>query len=157
MRKIIYALLVLLAIVAVSRVIYEYRNHGQEIAANTKFKKHQMAIRQKGAPKVQMLDDIKAIEKIFYPALATCTPTNLADNEGVNYVIYGEEGNKCSFEKYDYSYSLKCNVPMKVAEQYAISGQTSKKYIDEVNNNDQYCQLDFDRKKKKTKKKKNYK
>ena len=99
MRKIIYALLVLLAIVAVSRVIYEYRNHGQEIAANNKFKKHQLSIRQKGAPKVQILDDIQAIEKIFYPALATCTPINLADSEGVNYVIYGEEGNKCSFEK----------------------------------------------------------
>lgn len=141
MKKVIYALLVVLAVVAVIRVMYEYHYNKEEIVSNARFEKRQISVRKNGAPKVDMQQSIQDIEKIFYTDLSTCTKTNIADEEGTNYVIYGDKDGKCSFEKYHPSYSVQCVVPMNVAKEYAISGLTSKDYVNEINNNPEYCQI----------------
>lgn len=144
MRKVIYFLLVVLAVVAVIRVVYEYRLHKEEIAAVAKFEKRQLEVTKKGAPAVQKVANVDEIEKIFYPSLNNCTPVNLADEDGTNFVIYGREGDNCSFEKYSISYSVQCSVPMDVAKKYAESGRLLKTYVDEVNNNEEYCKIVFE-------------
>ena len=144
MRKVIYILLGVLVIVGITRAVYEYHYNKEKFDTAARFEKRQFNLKLKGAPPVQRLASIKDVEKVFYPELATCTPVNLAANDDTNYVILGKDGNKCSFEKYSVSYCLRCKVPMSVAKQYAISGQSSKAYIDEINNNKEYCQFSYE-------------
>ena len=153
MRKVIYILLGVLVIVGITRAVYEYHYNKEKIDMSARFEKRQLDLKLKGAPAVQKLLSIKEVEKVFYPELATCTPVNLAVSDGTNYVIFGKDGNKCSFEKYSISFCLRCKVPMNVAKQYAISGQSSKAYIDEINNNKEYCQFSYEGPEPKAKKK----
>lgn len=155
MKKVIYVLLGVLVIVGIIRVVYEYRFHKEELDAVARFERRQFDVKLKGAPAVQKLAAIQEVEKAFYPKLTTCTPVNIASEDGTNYVIFGKDGNKCSFEKYSVSYCLSCLVPMDVAKKYAISGGSTKEYVDEINNNPEYCKLSFEGPKIKVQKKKN--
>ena len=141
MKKIHYILLILLAIIAVIRVVYEYRIHQEELIAAIQFETRQKAVTGKGGPKVQMAADISEMEKIFNNNLPSCTPVNIALKDNTNYVIYGKEGTKCSFEKYTTLLCIQCLLPQDVADKYSRTSGDVDSYIDDVNNDKDYCKI----------------
>ena len=141
MRKVIYILLGVLIIVGIIRIVYEYGLHKEEINRKIKFEKRQREVTKNGAPSVQMLANLKEIENIFYPALSACNPINLATEDGTNYVIFGKNNNKCSFEKYQLSYLIRCNVSFDIVKKYAESGKAGTDYVNDINNDSKYCQI----------------
>lgn len=142
MKKVIYVLLIVLVIVGFIRVFYEFQNQKTEAISKKNFEKRQELITNYGAPSVQMVANDNELKTLFYPNLETCTPINLADESGTNYVVFGKQNNnKCAFELYNISFSIQCIVPMDVAKKYAESGKGATGYIDEVNNNKEYCKL----------------
>lgn len=157
MKKIHYILLIILAIVAIVRVFYEYNVHKDELAATQRFESRQKAVTKKGAPKVQMVNSVNEIEKIFNDNLPSCTPINVATEDNTNYVIYGMDGDKCSFEKYSNSLCLQCLVSKDVAEKYSRAWIGFDSFVNEVNNDPKYCKIitpEQDKKDKKDKKNK---
>ncbi len=144
MRKVIYVLLSVLVVVGIIRIVYEYRLNKETLMKKAEFEKRQIDISSKGAPLVEKVKTAEEVDRIFYSKLTTCIPANLATEDGINFVIYGKKGNYCSFEKLSLSYNIICNVPMDVAKKYAISGQSSREYIDEINNNPKYCTISFE-------------
>lgn len=145
MKKIIYVLICILIIVGILRIVYEYNTKKEERAAKKRFELRQQEVKRKGGPAVQMMGDTDEIEKIFYPNLATCSRVNLATEDNVNYVIYGMDKDKCVFEKFSQVYCLHCETPMKVTKKYSQSGlQTTGTYINEINNNTEYCKISID-------------
>lgn len=97
MKKIHYILLIILVIVGLVRLVYEYRAHKDELFAAAKFESRQRDVTKKGAPKVQIVNSVAEVERIFNNNLASCTPVNIATEDNTNYVIYGKDGGKCSF------------------------------------------------------------
>ena len=141
MKKIIYVLLLVLIIVGLVRVFYEFKNHEYEVITKNNFEKRQKLITKYGAPKVQMVSNNTELNTLFYTKLETCNPVNLADESGTNYVIFGKQDSKCAFELYNTTFSIQCIVPLDIAKKYSEAGKTSTAYIDEVNNNSEYCKL----------------
>ena len=141
MKKVIIVLLFLLVITGIIRAVYEYKAHKEERAAAVRFDARQKAVKQRGGVRVQMMSDASEMEKIFYQKLKTCFPENLATEDNTNYVIYGIQNDKCVFEKFVHVFCLHCEVPMAVAKKYSESGLLTADYVNEVNNNPQYCNI----------------
>ena len=152
MKNVIYVLLAILVVVGITRAVYEYQLHKEELAAHARFMERQKDVDFKGGPKVQMVEDTTQLAKEFYPNLASCTPVNVSTEDNTNYVVYGRDGNKCSFEKFSISYRLECKVPMDVAKKYAISGESNPVFMNDVNNDPKYCKIVYAGDMKKTEK-----
>lgn len=155
MKKIHYILLIILVIVGLVRLVYEYRAHKDELFAAAKFESRQRDVTKKGAPKVQIVNSVAEVERIFNNNLASCTPVNIATEDKTNYVIYGKDGGKCSFEKYSPSLCLQCLVPSDVAEKYSRAWIGFDSFVNEVNNNPNYCKIITSEQNKQSKKGKN--
>ena len=145
MKKVISVLICILIIVGIIRIVYEHNTKKEERVAKERFELRQQEVKQKGAPAVQIFNDTGEMEKIFYPNLATCSRVNLATEDNVNYVIYGMDKDKCVFEKFSQAYCLHCETPVKVTKKYSQSGlQAAGTYINEINNNPEYCKISID-------------
>ena len=86
MKKIHYILLIIPVIVGLVRLVYEYRAHKDELFAAAKFESRQRDVTKKGAPKVQIVNSVAEVERIFNNNLASCTPVNIATEDNTNYV-----------------------------------------------------------------------
>ena len=135
----------MLAIVFVGLVciFYAFQNQQRELISKSNFESRQKLIINNGAPKVQMVASYDELKSLFYNNLQACNPINLADASGINYVIFGKQNDKCAFELYGVFFSIKCIVPMDIAKKYADAGKSASSYIDEVNNNEEYCKLTY--------------
>ena len=76
MRKFPYVLLIILAIVAVMRVVYEFQQNSAERKQVAKFEQRQKEIRKKGALKVVMLNNTTELDSKFNSHLQTCEAVN---------------------------------------------------------------------------------
>ena len=141
MRKFQYVLLIILAIVAVMRVVYEFQQSSAERKQVAKFEQRQKEIRKKGALKVVMLNNTTELDSKFNSHLQTCEAVNYALSDGTNFVIYGNEGTFCNFEKYNPPVCLECKLPMNIAERYALASGGIDSFINEVNNDKKYCNI----------------
>ena len=65
MKKIHYILLIILVIVGLVRLVYEYRAHKDELFAAAKFESRQRDVTKKGAPKVQIVNSVAEVERIL--------------------------------------------------------------------------------------------
>lgn len=142
MKKIHYILLIILVLVGIIRVVYEYRAHKEEITILARYESRQKEVMKKGAPQAEFAANIAEMEKIFNKNLPSCTPVNVVlEDKTDNYVIFGKDGAKCSFEKYTPIMSIQCLVPQDVAEKYSLAWNGIDSYINEVNNNKTYCKM----------------
>lgn len=100
-------------------------------------------------------DKLDQLETAFYTNLATCTKGDFQSKFTYAWHIYGKENGRCRIENNSSAYTMKCTLPMDVAQKYSSKGleeyQTARQkgfaktddFINSVNNNKNYCKIIF--------------
>lgn len=143
MKKYHYYLLVLLAIVTIIRVVYEFNNQSDVKKITKQIEARQKVVHQKGAIKAEILKDSSELDSKFNEKLRNCEPVNLVLKDDTNYVIYGLKNGVCHFEKYKTSFNLSCGLPLDILEKYATSAGGVDSFVNEIDNDKKYCSIDI--------------
>ena len=112
---------------------------------------------------VQKVQDFSQIDRIFYTKLLNCEQLDVATENGyIEYVIYGKEDGTCKFTNKQVGFAdTICAIPMHIATKYAEEGLNeirqldelkrqnksgfvqSSQFISDINNNRDYCHLEY--------------